>query len=158
MPMTHLSMLSGRGALHITHPGEYVLLLDSDSSATVALDGRIILSHDRPRVTIAPAVGLHVLRVHSRVEDADGVLRVLWQPPPPPPIEGEEPSPVEDIADLDPGADLVSQFVPWRRASCGTGLGASSPLWRMSMRLAMHCLTLCVSHRELAARSGITLS
>ena len=90
------------GALHITHPGEYVLVLDSDSSATVALDGRKILSHDRPRVTIVPAVGLHVLRVHSRVEDADGVLRVLWQPPPPPPIEGEEPSPVEDIADLDP--------------------------------------------------------
>ena len=38
------------GALHITHPGEYVLVLDSDSSATVALDGRIILSDDRPRV------------------------------------------------------------------------------------------------------------
>ena len=53
-------------------------------------------------MTIVPAVGLHLLRVHSRVEDADGVLRVLWQPPPPPPIEGEEPSPVEDIADLDP--------------------------------------------------------
>ena len=90
------------GALHVTHPGEYVLVLDSDSEATVTLDGRIILSDDSPRVTIVPAVGLHVMRVHSRVEDENGVLRVLWRPPPPPPMEGEAPSPVEDNADQNP--------------------------------------------------------
>ena len=90
------------GALHITHPGEYFLVLDSDSAATVTLDGRIILSDDSPRVTIVPAVGLHVMRVHSRVEDENGVLRVLWRPPPPPPMEGEAPSPVEDNADQNP--------------------------------------------------------
>ena len=89
------------GTLHVTHPGEYVLVLDSDSPATVILDGRKILSHDRPRVTIAPAVGLHSLIVQSRIEDADGVLRVLWQLPPPP-EESDEPLPVEKIADQRP--------------------------------------------------------
>ena len=39
-------------------------------------------------MTIEPAVGLHTLEVLSRVESAEGVLRLLWQPPPVP-MEGE---------------------------------------------------------------------
>ena len=69
------------GALHITHPGEYVFALESDSAATVLLDGSIILSEDKPRATIEPAVGLHSLEVRSRVEEPRGALRLLWLPP-----------------------------------------------------------------------------
>ena len=78
-----------RGTLHVTHPGEYTLVLESDSSAKVLLDGMPILSNDNPKARIAPAVGLHALEVHSVAQDADGVLRLLWQPPPRPKEEDE---------------------------------------------------------------------
>ena len=69
------------GALHITHPGEYIFALESDSSASALLDGIVILSDEKPMVRIEPAVGLHTLEVRSRVQKADGALRLLWRPP-----------------------------------------------------------------------------
>ena len=71
-----------RGALHITRPGEYTLALESDSGASVTLDGIPLLSQDNPTVKIAPAVGLHSLEVRAHVADNSGALRLLWQPPP----------------------------------------------------------------------------
>ena len=83
------------GALHITQPGEYVFALESNSAATVILDGQAILSNKQPQVKIEPAVGLHSLEVRSQVKESDGVLRLLWLPPAPPdkdetPKDGEE--------------------------------------------------------------------
>lgn len=72
------------GALHITHPGEYEFMLDSDSPATVALDGKVILSENGQQVTVEPAVGLHMFEVRSKVDNPDGILRLLWKQPPPP--------------------------------------------------------------------------
>ena len=71
-----------RGALHITRPGEYTLALESDSDASVLLDGVPLLSQDNPQVKIEPAVGLHALEVRAHVADNNGALRLLWQPPP----------------------------------------------------------------------------
>lgn len=71
-----------RGTLHITRPGEYTLALESDSDASVILDGIPLLSQDNPHVKIEPAVGLHALEVRAHVADNDGALRLLWQPPP----------------------------------------------------------------------------
>lgn len=71
-----------RGALHITRPGEYTLALESDSDASVLLDGIPLLSQDNPVVKIEPAVGLHALEVRAHVADNAGALRLLWQPPP----------------------------------------------------------------------------
>lgn len=71
-----------RGALHITRPGEYTLALESDSDASVILDGIPLLSQDNPQVKIEPAVGLHALEVRAHVANNDGALRLLWQPPP----------------------------------------------------------------------------
>ena len=69
------------GTLHVTRPGEHVFALDGDSGATVTLDGIDILSGDRVRTTIEPAVGLHRIEVHSHIREADGVLRLLWREP-----------------------------------------------------------------------------
>ena len=71
-----------RGALHITRPGEYTLELESDSDASVILDGIPLLSQDNPKVKIESAVGLHALEVRAHVADNSGALRLLWQPPP----------------------------------------------------------------------------
>lgn len=71
-----------RGALHITRPGEYTIALESDSDASVTLDGVPLLSQANPMVKIEPAVGLHTLEVLAHVADNSGVLRLLWQPPP----------------------------------------------------------------------------
>lgn len=71
-----------RGALHITRPGEYTLALESDSDASVILDGIPLLSQANPMVKIEPAVGLHMLEVRAHVADNSGALRLLWQPPP----------------------------------------------------------------------------
>ena len=85
------------GVLHITHPGEYFFVLDSDTPTTMFLDGVAILTDSDPEVSIEPAVGLHSLEVRGHVKDADGVLRLLWRPPPSPPKEGEQP-PLDDDA------------------------------------------------------------
>ena len=87
------------GTLHITHPGEYVLMLESDSPATVALDGVVILSEERTHVTIEPSVGLHSIEVRAHVKDTQGVLRLLWKPPPTPPKEVEPPPLAKDAAE-----------------------------------------------------------
>ena len=70
------------GTLHITHAGEYDFALESDSPATVTLDGTVILNEDRTRVKVVPSVGLHALEVKARVEGTDGALRLLWIQPP----------------------------------------------------------------------------
>ena len=70
-----------QGSLHIVHPGEYLLELVSDGDTDVFLDGRMVLSSDQTSTRIVPAVGLHTLRLEGRVEDPNGMLRLLWQPP-----------------------------------------------------------------------------
>ena len=69
------------GALHIREAGEYTLAIEGSLGVGVMLDGRLILWDDQRSVRIEPALGLHFLRVQGRIEDRDGFLRLLWQPP-----------------------------------------------------------------------------
>ena len=69
------------GSLHIREPEEYTLVLEGSKGVGVALDGRLVLWDDQRSVRIEPAVGLHFLRLQGRVEDRNGFLRLLWQPP-----------------------------------------------------------------------------
>ncbi|MCH8206504.1 MAG: glycosyltransferase family 39 protein [Chloroflexi bacterium] len=69
------------GALHVREPGEYTLTLEGSSGVGVALDGRLVLWDGQRSVRIEPAVGLHFLRVQGRIEDRDGFLQLLWEPP-----------------------------------------------------------------------------
>ena len=95
-----------RGALHITRPGEYTLALESDSDASVLLDGIPLLSQDNPQVKIEPAVGLHALEVRAHVADNDGALRLLWQLPPLERDEGDGNNEDEAEAELQPLAPI----------------------------------------------------
>ena len=95
-----------RGALHITRPGEYTLALESDSDASVILDGIPLLSQDNPQVKIEPAVGLHALEVRAHVADNDGALRLLWQPPPLERDEDDRSDEGEAEAELQPLAPI----------------------------------------------------
>ena len=95
-----------RGALHITRPGEYTLSLESDSDASVILDGIPLLSQDNPQVKIEPAVGLHALEVRAHVADNAGALRLLWQPPPLERDEGDGNDEGEAEAELQPLAPI----------------------------------------------------
>lgn len=95
-----------RGTLHITRPGEYTLALESDSDASVILDGIPLLSQDNPQVKIEPAVGLHALEVRAHVADNDGALRLLWQPPPLERDDGDGNDEGEAEAELQPLAPI----------------------------------------------------
>ena len=64
------------------------------------LDGTPILSDDERAVVIEPAVGLHELEVRSRLEDTDGVLRLLWRQPPIPLNDGGQAPEQEDVSEL----------------------------------------------------------
>ena len=95
-----------RGTLHITRPGEYTLALESDSDASVLLDGIALLSQDNPVVKIEPAVGLHALEVRAHVADNAGALRLLWQQPPLERDEGDGNDEGEAEAELQPLAPI----------------------------------------------------
>ena len=69
------------GALHVTEPGEYGLVLESSETAEVLLNGVPVLTGERDETVTRPAVGLHALQVRGRVEDPGGILRLLWRPP-----------------------------------------------------------------------------
>ena len=69
------------GALKVDAPGEYEFTLDGNLQAYVELDGIRILSSEKPRSRVAPAVGLHALSVRGVVEEPDAYLRLLWKPP-----------------------------------------------------------------------------
>jgi hypothetical protein len=73
--------LAWTGSLHFTEPGTYLLALEDDVGAEVALDGRRILWGGQRSIRIDPAVGLHTLEVTGLVGDTGGLLRLLWQPP-----------------------------------------------------------------------------
>ena len=90
------------GALHITRPGEYSFVLDSDSPAAVFLDGIVILNDGNQEVRIRPAVGLHSIEVRSW--DADGVLRLLWRPP--------SVSPEDDVGQMQDSGGSGQQLKP----------------------------------------------
>jgi len=88
-----------KGTLHVTHPGEYVFRLEGGASSEVLLDGRPILSDNERVVVIEPAVGLHELEVRSRVEETDGVLRLLWRQPPIPLNDGKQATEQESVSE-----------------------------------------------------------
>ena len=69
------------GALKVDVAGEYEFELDSGLDVYVQLDGLRILSPEKPRSKVAPAVGLHTLSVRGRVTERDGFVRLLWRPP-----------------------------------------------------------------------------
>ena len=69
------------GALKVDDGGEYEFELDGSLDAYVELDGLRILSPEKPRSRVVPAVGLHTLSVRGRVTEPDGFVRVLWRPP-----------------------------------------------------------------------------
>ncbi len=69
------------GALKVDTAGEYEFELDSDLEVYVELDGLRILSPEKPRARVVPAVGLHTLSVRGRVTEPDGFFRALWRPP-----------------------------------------------------------------------------
>ena len=69
------------GALKVDVAGEYEFELDSDLDVYVELDGLRILSSEKPRSKVAPAVGLHTLSVRGMVNEPGGFIRVLWRPP-----------------------------------------------------------------------------
>ncbi len=69
------------GALKIDAGGEYEFELDSGLDVYVELDGLRILTPEKPRSKVAPAVGLHRLLIRGRVTQPDGFVRVLWKPP-----------------------------------------------------------------------------
>ena len=124
------------GTLHITHAGEYDFALESDSPATVTLDGTVILDEGRTQVKVVPSVGLHALEVKARVEDTDGALRLLWTQPPL--EEGEQASGDEE-------AWRSGRWSLYRPAICITGTcarwglpGDSSKIWRTQPRLATY--------------------
>ena len=70
-----------QGALHVVVPGQYLLELQGEARAEVALDGRRLLWGDRTSVRIDPAVGLHSIEVTAHVRDRAEALRLAWQPP-----------------------------------------------------------------------------
>ena len=103
-----------RGTLHITRPGEYTLALESDSDASVILDGIPVLSQDNPQVKIEPAVGLHSLEVRAHVGNSDGALRLLWQPPPLERDEDDGGAEGESEAELQPLAPIpIEHLYNW---------------------------------------------
>ena len=73
--------LSISGALKVDVAGEYEFELDSGLDVYVELDGLRILSPEKPRSRVVPAVGLHTLSVRGRVNEPDGFVRALWRPP-----------------------------------------------------------------------------
>ncbi len=80
-PVEYPYDLNISGALKVDAAGEYELQLDSDLDVYVELDGLRILSPEKPRSRVVPAVGLHTLSVHGRVTEPDGFIRILWRPP-----------------------------------------------------------------------------
>ena len=73
--------LNMSGALKVVIAGEYELELDSDLDVYVELDGLQILSPQKPRSRVVPAVGLHTLSVRGRVNEPGRFVRILWRPP-----------------------------------------------------------------------------
>ena len=72
--------LLAEGALQIRQPGTYTFVLEGDATAAVWLDGRLLLSGEKTRAVIEPAVGLHNLQAQVAAGATWGA-RLLWQPP-----------------------------------------------------------------------------
>ncbi len=69
------------GALNVTMEGEYEFALEGNLDVYVELDGRRILSPEKPRSKVAPALGLHTLSIRGSVSEPDGFMRLLWREP-----------------------------------------------------------------------------
>ena len=69
------------GTLHVAAPGEYVLALEGEGRAEVALDGTRILGDTTRSAAMELAVGLHSVRVAGRTEGLSDSVRVSWKPP-----------------------------------------------------------------------------
>ena len=69
------------GSFKVSEAGEYEFALDGNLDVTVELDGLRILSADKPRARVAPAIGLHSLSIRGSVAEPDKFARLLWKPP-----------------------------------------------------------------------------
>ena len=69
------------GALKVDEQGEYEFRLDGSLDVYVELDGLRILGPEKPRSRVAPAIGMHSLKIVGRVSEPDKFARLLWRPP-----------------------------------------------------------------------------
>ncbi len=69
------------GALKVDEQGEYEFQLDGSLDVYVELDGLRILGPEKPRSRVAPAIGMHSLKIIGRVSEPDKFARLLWRPP-----------------------------------------------------------------------------
>ena len=69
------------GALLAPKWGVYEFALDANIEAYVELDGRRILSPDKPTARVEVAAGLHSLSIYGDAKDAAAFLSVSWKPP-----------------------------------------------------------------------------
>ena len=69
------------GALKMDMEGEYEFALDGNMDVNVELDGLRILSAEKRRSKIEPAIGLHTLSIAGSVNERNGYVRLLWRPP-----------------------------------------------------------------------------
>ncbi len=70
-----------QGALKVSEAGEYEFALDGNLDVAVELNGLRVLSPDKPRARVAPAIGLHTLSILGNVTEPDKFARLLWKPP-----------------------------------------------------------------------------
>ena len=69
------------GALKMDAAGEYEFQLDGNLDAYVELDGLRILSPEKRRSKVEPAVGLHTLSIKGSVSEPGRYVRLLWKTP-----------------------------------------------------------------------------
>lgn len=70
------------GALKVDKEGEHEFRLEGSlDDVYVELDGRRILGPMKPSSRVAPAVGMHSLKIVGRVSEPDKFARLLWRPP-----------------------------------------------------------------------------
>ena len=70
-----------QGALKVSEAGEYEFALVGNLDVSVEMDGLRILSPDKPRARVAPALGMHSLSIRGSVTEPDTFMRLLWRPP-----------------------------------------------------------------------------
>ncbi len=80
-PERHPYNLNISGSLKVDIEGEYEFEIDGNMDMYVELDGRRILSSEKRRSKVEPAIGLHTLSITGNVSEPDGYVRLSWKPP-----------------------------------------------------------------------------